>query len=67
MITTLRSEDTTVDTIREKAAWMRRQAMKMVFAKKLGHLLIKASKNVKEEEKDGGVSKIRPPDDLEDD
>jgi transketolase len=38
MIMSLRSEDTTVNFIKEKSAWMRLRAMKMVHAKKLGHL-----------------------------
>lgn len=35
---TLISADETIVTIREKSRWMRRMAMKMVYAKKLGHL-----------------------------
>jgi transketolase len=38
MIMSLRTEDATVNLIREKAAWMRRRSMEMVHAKKLGHL-----------------------------
>jgi transketolase len=38
MIMSLRSEDTTVNFIKEKSEWMRLRAMKMVHAKKLGHL-----------------------------
>ncbi len=38
MGTALQSQNDLVDVIREKAQWMRRRAMEMVYAKKLGHL-----------------------------